>query len=142
MTRINIIPPEQLFDQHLIAEYRETLMVVAALKRSIRAKGEEKVLQEIPPTFRLNKGHVKFFYNKLQYLEKRFMKLVNEMKLRGFNPNDCRVEKVVNALRSFDERFYRDWEPEEGDEDIIKERIREKWEAQPSFYRKTPQTNE
>ena len=38
MTRINIIPPRELYDQHLIAEYREMLMVPASLKRTLASK--------------------------------------------------------------------------------------------------------
>ena len=33
MTRINIIPTEELADQHLVAEYRELFMVGSALQR-------------------------------------------------------------------------------------------------------------
>ncbi len=43
MTRINIIPVKELYDQHLIAEYREITMVPAALNRTLRSKnGLEK----------------------------------------------------------------------------------------------------
>ena len=38
MTRINVIPVDQLTDQHLVAEYREMLMVPASLKRSLGSK--------------------------------------------------------------------------------------------------------
>ena len=38
MTRINIIPTNELYDQHLIAEYREITMVPAALKRILNSK--------------------------------------------------------------------------------------------------------
>ena len=43
MTRINIIPVQELFDQHLIAEYREITMVPAALNRTINSKAGLKV---------------------------------------------------------------------------------------------------
>ena len=38
MTRINIVPVEELMDQHLIAEYRESTMVPAALNRTLKSK--------------------------------------------------------------------------------------------------------
>ena len=38
MTRIDIISVQQLFDQHLIAEYREILMIPSALKRTLNSK--------------------------------------------------------------------------------------------------------
>ena len=56
MTRINIIPPRELYDQHLIAEYREMLMVPASLKRTLASK-QGLQLNKIPKTFTLNTGH-------------------------------------------------------------------------------------
>ena len=53
MTRINIIPPRELYDQHLIAEYREMLMVPASLKRTLASKAGLQ-LHKIPKTFTLN----------------------------------------------------------------------------------------
>ena len=38
MTRINIIPVRELYDQHLIAEYREITMIPAALNRTLKSK--------------------------------------------------------------------------------------------------------
>ena len=89
MTRINIIPVSDLMDQHLIAEYREITMVPAALKRTLKSKsGFSK--KKIPAKFTLNTGHVYFFYNKGLYLDKRYNELVEEMMLRGFNPDSKR----------------------------------------------------
>ena len=64
MTRINLIKPAELSDQHLIAEYREIFMVGSALQRSIRSSMWERTKKCLPSNFTLNKGHVKFFYNK------------------------------------------------------------------------------
>ena len=47
MTRINIIEPSELTDQHLIAEYREITMVPGSLKRTLVSKSgyqEKKVV--------------------------------------------------------------------------------------------------
>ena len=38
MTRINIVNPSELTDQHLIAEYREITMVPGSLKRTLVSK--------------------------------------------------------------------------------------------------------
>ena len=86
MTRINIISVSELYDQHLIAEYREITMVPAALKRTLSSK---KGLDEskIPINYTLNKGHVYFFYNKGEYLFKRYQQIIDEMKKRGFKPD-------------------------------------------------------
>lgn len=37
MTRINLVPVEELMDQHLFAEFREIKMVPKSLRRSLRA---------------------------------------------------------------------------------------------------------
>ena len=37
MTRINLVPTEELADQHLVAEYRELFMVGSSLQRSLRS---------------------------------------------------------------------------------------------------------
>ena len=38
MTRINVVHPTVLTDQHLMAEYRELTMVMGSLKRSLNSK--------------------------------------------------------------------------------------------------------
>ena len=79
MTRINCVPPSELTDKHLIAEYRE-LPRIFGLARPL-------LPTEHVPQYTLGKGHVKFFYDKLRFLEKRFSTIVEEMKQRGFTVN-------------------------------------------------------
>ena len=63
MTRINVgIPPAELTDKHLLAEHREIKRIPNCI-----AKGKYN-MEGIPDKFKLGKGHVKFFYNKLEYL--------------------------------------------------------------------------
>jgi len=38
MTRINLVNPKELSDQHLVAEYREIFMVGSSLQRSMKSK--------------------------------------------------------------------------------------------------------
>ena len=59
MTRINIISPSELTDQHLIAEYREIFMVAGSLKRTLISKSGF-VESKVPKNFTLNNGHVYF----------------------------------------------------------------------------------
>ena len=56
MTRINIISPSELTDQHLIAEYREIFMVAGSLKRTLISKSGF-VESKVPKNFTLNNGH-------------------------------------------------------------------------------------
>ena len=103
MTRINIIPVEELHDQHLIAEYREITMVPAALNRTLKSKkGLDKT--KISRNYTLNKGHVYFFYDKGEYLDKRYNQITQEMKRRGFQPDIKRKfpKALVGAFKRYD----------------------------------------
>ena len=133
MTRINIISVSELYDQHLIAEYREITMVPAALKRTLNSKkGLDQ--SKIPINYTLNKGHVYFFYNKGKYLFKRYQQIIVEMKKRGFNPN---VKRKFPKDIFINNNLYNDWEPSLEDFKIIRERIESKIKARPDWYRKT-----
>ena len=70
MTRINVgVLPKELHDKHLIAEHRE----IKRIPNTIR-NGRFK-LDGQPSEFKLGKGHVKFFYDKLMYLKNRYERL-------------------------------------------------------------------
>ena len=133
MTRINIISVSELYDQHLIAEYREITMVPAALKRTLSSK---KGLDEskIPINYTLNKGHVYFFYNKGEYLFKRYQQIIDEMKKRGFKPD---IKRKFPKDIFINNNLYNDWEPSLEDFKIIKERIQSKINEKPNWYRKS-----
>jgi|TARA_R100000152_G_C6734087_1_gene158438 deoxyribonuclease (pyrimidine dimer) len=133
MTRINIIEPSELTDQHLIAEYREITMVPGSLKRTLASKSgyqESKVSKK----FTLNSGHVYFFYNKGKYLTERYNALVNEMKSRGFNPDpDRKFPKQI----FIDNNLYHDWMPTIEEQNLVRQRIAERIAAKPNWYRKS-----
>ena len=133
MTRINLVEPSELTDQHLIAEYREIFMVGGSLKRTLVSKAGYQE-SKVPKRYTLNKGHVYFFYNKGRYLHTRYRELIREMKKRGFEPDPTRVfpTKVFK-----DNGLYNDWLPLIEDYDIIRQRIEEKIAMKPNWYRKT-----
>ena len=133
MTRINIIPVEQLYDQHLIAEYREITMIPAALKRTLKSK-KGLDFSKIPNQYTLNKGHVYFFYNKGKYLDIRYNQIIKEMKKRGFNPDPNRKFPKDIFIKN---NLYKNWNPSFRDSQIIKERIDSKIKERPNWYRKT-----
>ncbi len=133
MTRINIIEPTELTDQHLIAEYREITMVPGSLKRTLVSKiGYQE--KKVPKKFTLNGGHVYFFYNKGKYLDNRYVEIRTEMKRRGFKPDPNR-KFPVDIFK--DNGLYNDWMPTVEDQKIIRERIAERIAAKPDWYRKT-----
>ena len=113
MTRINVgIPPTELTDKHLLAEHREIKRIPNCI-----AKGRYN-MEGIPDKFKLGKGHVKFFYDKLEYLFTRYCKLYLECKDRGFN-----VQNYINAWDNVPNELMNDYQPTEVDRAIIKQRI-------------------
>ncbi|MFL2643620.1 MAG: endonuclease V [Flavobacteriales bacterium] len=133
MTRINIISPSELTDQHLIAEYREIFMVAGSLKRTLISKNGY-LQSKVPKEYTLNSGHVYFFYNKGKYLNKRYNLIIKEMKLRGFNPDMGRKFPKDIFINN---NLYNDWSPNQNDIKIIRQRISEKIALKPNWYRKT-----
>jgi len=63
MTRINLIDPKYLCDQHLIAEIKEINQLSGSFRKSLSSKNGID-LNKISTTFTLNTGHVYFFYDK------------------------------------------------------------------------------
>jgi hypothetical protein len=116
MTRINCgIPPADLTDKHLLAEHREIKRIPNTIKSG------KANLTDIPTTFCLGPGHVKFFYNKLFYLRKRYIEIYTECIKRGFN--------VTNFIEAFDKlptNLCFDYQPTKADKQLIKNRIAEK----------------
>lgn len=131
MTRVNIVPVEELSDQHLIAEYRELPMVPASLSRTLRSK-KGLVESKISPQYTLNSGHVYFFYDKGIFLRKRYRQVVREMRRRGFKPDRNR-SLPVQVFR--DNALFKDWRPDEEAEKISRERINYKVSLKPTWYR-------
>lgn len=121
MTRINVVPPEELSVKHLIAEYREITRVPGNLTKSLNRKIPFN-LNEIPSTYTLGKGHVKFFYNKMFFLQRRFESLVKEMVKRGYNPlyRDSSIFIPSNMT------YYNDYTPTKEAIDINRKRIKER----------------
>ena len=132
MTRVNAgIPPRELHRAHLVAELREITKVCSSLVRSLGTKSHKTILKEIPNTFTLNTGHVKFFYDKLTYLKKRFHLLADEMERSGSVPN--RERDIY--FDGYPKVFYNDWEPCETDNNVVRARIRERIAQKPHLYR-------
>ena len=133
MTRINLVSPEELTDQHLMAEWREIKMVPAALRRSLRTQTVQTVFKKIPREFTLNKGHVTFFYNKIDYLKERYKALTKELFIRKFNISSPDIDTI------FDEGiptvFKGNWQPNDRDLQIIRQRIDEKIAMKRHWYK-------
>jgi len=133
MTRINIIDPAELYDQHLMAERKEILQLCGSLRRSL-ASSRGVNISRIPSKFTLNRGHVLFFYDKGYYLHQRFRAVTKEMIKRGFNPD----QSILFPATLWPSHLYNDWSPSNEDEAIIRFRIAHKLAMKPNWYKKTP----
>lgn len=116
MTRINVgVLPSELSDKHLLAEHREIKRIPNTIK-----SGKAKI-EGIPEKFTLGKGHVKFFYNKLQYLYVRYIALYHECRKRNFN-----VTYYGEAFENLPKELWNYYSEEPGDREIILQRIKER----------------
>lgn len=129
MTRINVIDPSQLTDQHLMAEYRELPMVMGSLRRSLTSVNG---LPKIGDKYTLNGGHVKFFYNKGSWLKRRYTALIIELYERGFQLDPTRKADFsvfeTNGLSG-------EWQADMGALTINSERIQQRILAKPEWYK-------
>lgn len=122
MTRINVIPPQELCDQHLLAEHRELTRIPNAI-----AKGKFNLLGQ-PEDYKLGEGHVRFFFNKLTFLKKRYDLLHQECKARGFN-----VQYIWPSALPMDPTLWLDYHPTENAIKINRERITLRMPKNPRF---------
>lgn len=122
MTRINCIPPEELSDRHLVAEYRELPRVFGLVMKAIQ-RGERPDDPRNPTEYTLGKGHVRFFYPRLAYCVRRFQALAQEMVRRGMKPQ---YSGVKVRWEFFDHQFMGEWTPTPAAQALNRQRIVEK----------------
>ena len=116
MTRINsAIKPKNLTDSMLNAELRELPRIFTAVQKR---HSENKPFNDIPTSFTLGIGHVKFFYNKCKFLTERHSELRKEY-FNRFNQEykfDIERTKVPNYL-------FNDYVPTLEENKLLVERI-------------------
>ena len=116
MTRVNCgIPPAELSKKHLMAEAREIKRIPNCV-----AKGRYNIKGQ-PKKFTLGEGHVKFFYDKLGYLKKRYEELYADCIRRKIN-----VQYYGNAWDNVPKHLMGDYIPTEEDKIIVRQRIFER----------------
>lgn len=134
MTRINAnIPPAKLIDQHLLAEYREMVRIPSAVKKYIDSN---KKIPKIPNEFKLGKGHVLYFYDKLKFLHNRFNAIKQELDIRK-TANNMSDEMFFNLP----DMYYNDIDKEALDKAdiLVTERIIERingMNTSPKYFKK------
>lgn len=119
MTRINCVPVEELTGPHLVAEYRELPRVFAL---AAKAASRGNLIQ--PANYTLGKGHMLFFYTRLEYLARRHRQLVEEMKRRGYKPSFEGVRR--EQFPDIPESCWNDWAPTEEALALNRQRISER----------------
>jgi deoxyribonuclease (pyrimidine dimer) len=126
MTRINLIDPRELTDQHLIAEYRELPRIFWAVRGKLIENKEIKIWNK----YKMWTWHVIFFYDKLWFLEKRYYLIVNECKKRWFN-----IKFDTLDLSDIPSNFKNNYTPTKEDIEISSWRIQEKLDQKKWFYK-------
>ena len=81
MTRINVVPVEELCNQMLFAEHRE----LTRIPNMLNSGKLQTQYRDAPLEYTLGSGHVKYFVDKLGYLKKRYDALHQELLQRGYN---------------------------------------------------------
>ena len=149
MTRINLILPAELTDQHLFAEFREIKMIPKSLGRTLVSIHRQHpdwvphgimvynhLLSRIPKHYTLGKGHVYFFYNKGAYLRERYEVIKRELTARGINYNTGSVFDPDGHMRN---NWLNNWYvPTDAALALIRARIADRIAMKPQWYRKTP----
>ena len=123
MTRINLVPPAELCDQHLLAEHRELTRIPNAV-----AKGKFH-LQGQPADYKLGSGHVRFFFDKLAFLLQRYDALHAACRARGFKVQYIWPADTLPA----DPALWRDYQPSAAALAINRARIAERMPARARF---------
>jgi hypothetical protein len=118
MTRINVVPVEELTREHLIAEYKEIVRPFALVRKAIASNMMKNKV--IPKEYTLGSGHILHFYNKLGYILDRYHSLTNEMIKRGYKPNPIADEDL---LVDIPKGFLQQYTPTEEALKINRERI-------------------
>lgn len=124
--RINCIPVEYLTDQHLLAEWVETLMLPAYINRSIKSKNG--IILSESKNYVLGFGHARFFYDKLSYVENRYKTIEIEMKKRGYKANP------TLDLDIFSKDLFNSWTPTIDDQITNLNRIISRIQMKPDWY--------
>ena len=112
MTRINLVDPSELCDQHLLAEHRELTRIPNAV-----ARGRFSLVGQ-PADYKLGEGHVRFFFDKLAFLQRRYAALHEECLARGFRVQNIWPQDLPDTLS-----LWRDYQPTEQALALNRERI-------------------
>ena len=120
MTRVNVVPVQELCDQHLLAEHREIKRIP-----NLMLSGKLKDLGDIPEEYVLGKGHMKFFLDKMYFLYVRYSDIRDECLKRRF--------KVQWLWPNYYPPISQDYKPTEQALKLNRQRIKERMPKTPRW---------
>lgn len=121
MTRISAgIRDKQMCDIHVRKERLEIIRIPNTIKKRLE-EGKPINLKNLPEDFVLGTGHVRFFYNKLAYLHKRYLELTAEAIRRKTDVTD-----YEDSFKGLPPELYNDWEETPIARQLCQERITER----------------
>lgn len=133
MTRINLVDPKILTDQHLFTEYRELPRILNNVRNAISSgkTWTKHYAKNAPRDFVLGTGHMVFFYNRIGFLLKRHQLIVDECIRRGINISH------TDGLDASDipDAWKNDYNPTASGIELSKQRLNEKIMMKPDWYR-------
>lgn len=106
MTRVNVVPVDELTNAHAFGEYKEILRPISKVKNAL-AKYPNKYAfykayaNKIPAEYTMGKGHESFFFNKLLYIAERYQQLCEWRKARGYKYTEISVKDLLDGLPEF-----------------------------------------
>jgi deoxyribonuclease (pyrimidine dimer) len=130
--RVNLINPDLLCDQHLMAEYRESFMLPGSMRLWLKKQSVSDIRKKIPAKFPLGGGHILFFADKGKYMSDRYQILIAELNARGYKLNG---DRQAYPLEVHPIEFQNDYIPDDDAYDLIHDRIRSRILLKPEWYR-------
>jgi deoxyribonuclease (pyrimidine dimer) len=110
MTRINVVPPSVLSNQHLMAEYRELPRIFTAV-RKLQDQGKTPDDIDIPESYRLGSGHVKYFYDKLDWLIRRYFDIHQDLIRRKYNLDRDLYSSIFKGTYEINKQWFGTFDP-------------------------------
>lgn len=132
MTRINLLHPSHLTKRHLIAEWKEITQILHLVKKRV---DENHPMNDLPPKYTLNGGHIKFFMNKGKYIHDRFLSLADELIARQVNIDYNNFLSRLNRIRgAYSPALFNDYQPDKEAYQILIDRIASRILQKPHLY--------
>lgn len=126
MNAVNIIHPSALTNEWLHSEYVGIIRLIEQAKLT----GDSQI-SNIPLTYPMDKGRVKFFYDKLKFLSERHEAVKVEISKRKKKsdkfPGDYDLSIDTGLLSQSYPELYNDWTPHKRDYSLDTARLYAKW---------------